>query len=87
MKTMIPNVVRLGLDFSDLPARATQVSPEELALSGGRSCQNAGGQPIFNQSQAGTVCRRVCSSIGTVWNGQWSTVSQGRASVCGCCKR
>jgi hypothetical protein len=44
MKTMISNELRLGLDFGDLLARATQVSQGELALSVG-GCQNAGGQP------------------------------------------
>jgi hypothetical protein len=84
METMIPNELRLGLNFGDLPARATQVSQGELALSGG-GCQDAGGKPIFNQSQARTVCNQVCRSIGTRWNGQWRTVSNNRASVCGCC--
>jgi hypothetical protein len=38
METMIPNELRLGLNFGDLPARATQVSQGELALPDG-GCQ------------------------------------------------
>ncbi|MEQ9243041.1 mannan-binding lectin [Roseovarius indicus] len=38
--------------------------------------------PISGQSQAETVCPQVCGTGN--WNGNWNTLVQGTASVCGC---
>lgn len=38
--------------------------------------------PISGQSQAETVCPQVCGTGN--WNGNWNTLVQGSASVCGC---
>ena len=40
--------------------------------------------PIWNNDDAQTKCPVVCASYGGTWNGQWSTVVEGKMSVCGC---
>ncbi|WP_196592805.1 mannan-binding lectin [Pectinatus sottacetonis] len=40
--------------------------------------------PIFNQEDAAEKCPIVCASYGGTWNGQWTTVIDGKMSVCGC---
>lgn len=39
--------------------------------------------PIADQSAAGQVCPQVCGGAGN-WNGNWTTLVAGSASVCGC---
>ena len=40
--------------------------------------------PIWNNDDAQTKCPVVCASYGGTWNGQWTTVVEGKMSVCGC---
>ena len=39
--------------------------------------------PIFNQSQAETICPATCTGEGNAWNGNWTTIAT-EMSVCGC---
>jgi hypothetical protein len=81
---MIPNKVKLGLDLSDLPARATQVSQGLRMILGG-ACQNVAPSPIWDQADANNKCEKICRWNGAKWNGQWKTIIPGKASVCTCC--
>ncbi|SEJ97436.1 Mannan-binding protein [Propionispira arboris] len=40
--------------------------------------------PIWNQDDSKEKCPVVCASYGGEWNGQWTTVIEGKMSVCGC---
>jgi hypothetical protein len=40
--------------------------------------------PIWNNDDAKEKCPFICASYGGVWNGQWTTVVDGKMSVCGC---
>lgn len=40
--------------------------------------------PIFSNEDAKAKCPYVCASYGGEWNGQWTTVVEGRMSVAGC---
>ena len=40
--------------------------------------------PIWNQDDAKAKCPVVCASYGGTWNGEWSTIIEGKMSVCGC---
>ena len=42
---------------------------------------NAG--PIFNNNDAKVKCPAVAAKVNQKWNGQWRTIVQGKASVCG----
>jgi hypothetical protein len=40
--------------------------------------------PIWNNDDAQTKCPVACASHNGQWNGQWTTVVEGKMSVCGC---
>lgn len=40
--------------------------------------------PIWDNADAKVKCPFVCASYGGTWNGQWTTVVEGKMSVCGC---
>ena len=40
--------------------------------------------PIWSDEDAKAVCPAICASYGGTWNGQWTTVVEGKMSVCGC---
>lgn len=40
--------------------------------------------PIWNNDDAQTTCPIACTIAGGTWNGQWTTVVEGKMSVCGC---
>jgi hypothetical protein len=40
--------------------------------------------PIWSNDDAKRVCPAVCTAAGGTWNGQWTTVIEGKSSVCGC---
>jgi len=44
---------------------------------------DVGAGPIFNQQEAQKLCPGTCAKWGG-WNGNWKTVIEGKASVCGC---
>ena len=64
MKTIIPNELSFNFDLNDLPARATQISPEALSLSGGcvRQIRGNGGKGprtrvgSFPADKAAAIC-------------------------------
>ena len=92
MNKIIPNELSFNFDLNDLPARATQVSKEELGLSG-RGCRDYhdarpqfGLVSDFSQNQARTVCPAVCRSAKRRWNGHFRPyVPGGNKISCGCC--
>lgn len=57
----------------------TYAVPNQLPL-----CWDVQAGPIWNREDAKAKCQKACGSTST-WNGQWKTVVQGQASVCGCC--
>lgn len=81
---MISNTVSLKIE--DLPVRATQVTKEALAISGGQGCKDFGIGPIWNHLDATVKCPKICKSYDRKWNGNWKTVVFNKLSVCGCCK-
>ncbi len=40
--------------------------------------------PIWDNDDAKAKCPAIYASYGGVWNGQWTTVVEGKMSVCGC---
>lgn len=40
--------------------------------------------PIWSNDEAKEICPSICASYGGTWNGQWTTVVEGKMSVCGC---
>jgi hypothetical protein len=40
--------------------------------------------PIWSNDDAKEICPSICASYGGTWNGQWTTVVEGKMSVCGC---
>ena len=40
--------------------------------------------PIWNNDDAKIKCPIVCASYNGQWNGQWTTIIEGKMSVCGC---
>ena len=40
--------------------------------------------PIWNNDDAKEKCPTACASHLGEWNGQWTTVVEGKMSVCGC---
>jgi hypothetical protein len=40
--------------------------------------------PIFSNDDAKVKAPIACASYGGTWNGQWTTVVEGKMSVCGC---
>jgi hypothetical protein len=40
--------------------------------------------PLWNNDDAKAKCPAICASYGGTWNGQWTTVVEGKMSVCGC---
>ncbi|WP_419715886.1 mannan-binding lectin [Chryseobacterium bernardetii] len=40
--------------------------------------------PIWSDEDAKAICPSICASYGGTWNGQWTTVVEGKMSVCSC---
>jgi len=40
--------------------------------------------PLWSNDDAKAKCPAICASYGGTWNGQWTTVVQGKLSVAGC---
>jgi hypothetical protein len=40
--------------------------------------------PLWSDDDAKAKCPAICASYGGTWNGQWTTVVEGKLSVAGC---
>ncbi len=56
-----------------------------LGLATPLACTDVNAGPIWNNSEAATICPGVCATQEDQWNGQWTTTQPGAMSVCGCC--
>jgi hypothetical protein len=60
------------VEFPTKPTGGTEYTMEVLA------------GPLWNDDDAKEKCPAICASYGGTWNGQWTTVVEGKMSVAGC---
>ena len=81
---MISSTVSLKIE--ELPMRATQITKEALAISGGGECKHYGIGFIRDYPEAQQKCPGICDSNHAKWNDGWKKVIEGKLSYCVCCK-
>lgn len=94
MNTIIPNQMQFGLDVSDLPARAAQISSEALSLSGG-GCRYVGlrwgtysrGRRVQTKEISKAVARRACKNVCKGRSTSITSLNENRKKYyqCVCC--
>jgi hypothetical protein len=69
-----------------IPGLMSVVEVEFTVPSGGTTeyTMDVPAGPIWNNDDAKLKCPSICASYGGTWNGQWTTVVQGKLSVAGC---
>jgi hypothetical protein len=94
---MIPNTLQFGLDLNDLPARATQVSSEEVLSISGGACIWASRVGVTNPyddirelwSASYQICPGICNSYLLKWTNdrrERVRARKGQTIECKCCK-
>jgi len=61
-----------------------QVALPTQPTGGTEYTMNVPAGPIWNNQDAQEKCPAICASYGGTWNGQWSTVVEGKLGVAGC---
>ena len=59
----------------ELPAQPTGGTEYTMNVPAGQ---------LQNNDDANVKCPAICASYGGTWNGQWTTVVEGKLSVAGC---
>lgn len=62
----------IEVEYDTQPSGSTEYTMDVLA------------GPIWSNEDAKEICPSICASYGGTWNGQWTTVVEGKMSVCGC---
>lgn len=62
----------IEVEYDTAPSGSTEYTMDVLA------------GPIWSNDDAKEICPSICASYGGTWNGQWTTVIEGKMSVCGC---
>ncbi|KFF12126.1 mannan-binding lectin [Chryseobacterium soli] len=62
----------IEVEYDTAPVGSTEYTMDVLA------------GPLWSIEDAKEVCPAICASYGGKWNGQWTTVVEGKMSVCGC---
>jgi len=61
-----------------------QVALPAQPTGGTEYTMNVPAGPLLNNDDAKAKCPAICASYGGTWNGQWTTVVEGKLSVGGC---